>query len=75
MAIRTFYSTNDGMTPGVEGRRNTSNCAVAIGADGDGRYGISVLGFGQDALALIDRGELILIRDAITKELAGSLHG
>lgn len=73
MAVRTVYSTGDGMGDYGKGPAghvpNSSNCAVAIGSGTDGRYQIAVIGPEGAAYALIDRDELLLIADAITKEL------
>lgn len=73
MTLRHVYSTNNGMIDRVPGSAmlNEHQCAVAIGAGSDGRYSINVIGTHRSGYALVDRAELIAIRDAIARELGG----
>lgn len=72
--VRTLYSTNDAMAPGNRDKPATLNpfgCAVSIGAGDDGNYCVWAgnLIRGEQALAVIDRAELMKLYEALRGEL------
>lgn len=77
MTVRTLYSTRRVMEADPANlppfpRLNEHGSAVAFGKGSDGRYCFSVMGPDGAGMAIFDRDELVMIHDAIVRELANA---